>query len=164
MTPPTHQTGSNARVLTFLLRPENKSYTLTTHGNGERWTTLEYLKMIVSQKPEVCVLLDVGAQILNVWDRELGKTWLDLSRLDTAGAIYFDEDDELMVLARNGTVQLPSTSPLVQQLDHVLPICQYLEDGHTRGTDIKSRVPVDPELRLPLVPKELKIVWYNACP
>ena len=104
------------------------------HENGERWTTLEFLKMIVSQKPPVSVLLDVGAQILDVSNHELAKTWLDLSRPDIAGAIYFNESDEVMVLTRNGTMQPLSSSPLVQQLDRCVA---YLDDAHTRGTDIK---------------------------
>ncbi|KAF8546980.1 hypothetical protein OG21DRAFT_1607573 [Imleria badia] len=129
-----HQTGTNARVLAYLLRPENNSYTQTMHESGERWATLEFLKVIVSQKPEVSVLLDVGAQILDVSNRELAKAWLDLSRPDIAGAIYFSEDDELVVLARNGTVQPLSSSPLVQKLNRCVA---YLDDAHTRGTDIK---------------------------
>ena len=104
------------------------------HENGERWATLEFLKMIVSQKPPVSVLLDVGAQILDVSNHELAKTWLDLSRPDIAGAIYFNESDEVMVLTRNGTMQPLSSSPLVQQLDRCVA---YLDDAHTRGTDIK---------------------------
>ena len=129
-----HQTGTNAKVLAYLLRPENNSYTLTTHENGERWTTFEFLKMLVSQKPEVSVLLDVGAQILDASNRKLAETWLHSSRPDIAGAIYFDENDELMILARNGTVQALSSSPLIQQLHRCIA---YLDDAHTRGTDIK---------------------------
>ena len=90
--------------------------------------------MVVSQKPKVRVLLDVGAQILDLSNRQLAKTWLDLSHPDTAGSIYFNEDDDLMVLARNGTVQPLSSSPLAQQLDRCIA---YLDDAHTRGTDIK---------------------------
>ncbi|KAF8122530.1 hypothetical protein EV363DRAFT_1554095 [Boletus edulis] len=109
-----HQTGTNARVLSYLLRPENSSYMVTADENGERWTTLKLLKTVVSQEPQIHVLLDVATE--------------------TTGAIYFSENDELMVLARNGTTQPLSSSPLVEQLHRCVA---YLDDAHTRGTDIK---------------------------
>ncbi|KAF8550398.1 hypothetical protein OG21DRAFT_1514065 [Imleria badia] len=130
-----HQTGSNASVLANLLHPDNDHYIVTAYENGERWTTLELLRMVVAEEPEIRVLLDVGAQILDLSNHALAKTWLDLAPAPhTAGAIYFDENDELVVLTRNGTVQPLLSSPLVQQLDRCIA---YLDDVHTRGTDIK---------------------------
>ena len=130
-----HQTGSNAVVLANLLHPDNDHYMVTAYENGERWTTFELLKIVVAQEPEIRVLLDVGAQILDLSNHALAKTWLDLTPAShTAGAIYFNENDELVVLTRNGTVQPLSSSPLLQQLDRCVA---YLDDVHTRGTDIK---------------------------
>ncbi|KAF8121453.1 hypothetical protein EV363DRAFT_1364433 [Boletus edulis] len=130
-----HQTGTNARVLAYLLQPENSSYMVTTDENGERWTMLKLLKTVVSQKPQIRVLLDVGAQILDFSNLQLAKAWLDcVPATETTGAIYFSENDELMVLARNGTTQPLSSSPLVEQLHRCVA---YLDDAHTRGTDIK---------------------------
>ena len=130
-----HQTGSNAVVLANLLHPDSDHYMVTAYENGERWTTFELLKIVVAQEPEIRVLLDVGAQILDLSNHALAKTWLDLTPAShTAGAIYFNENDELVVLTRNGTVQPLSSSPLLQQLDRCVA---YLDDVHTRGTDIK---------------------------
>ena len=130
-----HQTGTNARVLANILHPDNNHYMVTAHENGERWTTLELLKMIVAQKPDIRVLLDIGAQILDFSNHALAKTWLDLTPAShTAGAIYFNEYDELMALTRHGNVQPLSSSPLLQQLHRCVA---YLDDVHTRGTDIK---------------------------
>ena len=130
-----HQTGTNARVLANLLHPDNDHYMITAHENDERWTTRELLGMVVAQKPEIRVLLDVGAQILDLSNHALAKVWLDLTPAShTAGAIYFNEKDELRVLTRNGTVQPLSSSPLLQQLDRCVA---YLDDVHTRGTDIQ---------------------------
>ena len=110
--------GTNARVLVNLLHPDNNHYMVTAYENGERWISLKLLKIIVTQEPEIHVLLDVGAQILNLSNHALAKTWLDLTPAShTAGAIYFNENDELVVLTRNGTVQPLSSSPLLQQLD-----------------------------------------------
>ncbi|KAF8137291.1 hypothetical protein EV363DRAFT_1394838 [Boletus edulis] len=130
-----HQTGTNARVLAYLLQPENSSYMVTTNEDGERWTTRKLLGMIVAQDPKIRVLLDVGAQILDLNNRQLAKAWLYYTpATEVAGAIYFNEEDELMVLERNGNTRPLSSSPLVQQLHRCVA---YLDDAHTRGTDIK---------------------------
>ena len=104
-----------------------------THENGERRTTKEFLKILVDEKPDIRVLLDVGAQMLELQNDELAQAWLDVSS-DAAAAIYFNEDDELTVLARDGHAQLLLSSPFAQQLDQCVV---YLDDAHTRGTDIK---------------------------
>ena len=129
------QTGTNAKVLAYLLQPENSSYMVTADGNGERWTTFKLLKTVVAQKPQIRVLLDIGAQILDLSNINVARAWLDCTpATEVAGAIYFGKDDKLMVLARNGTTQPLSSSPLAQQLHLCIA---YLDDVHTRGTDIK---------------------------
>ena len=91
--------------------------------------------MVVAQDPEIRVLLDIGAQILDLSNHALAKTWLDVTPAShTTGAIYFNEADELIVLTRNGAVQPLMSSPLLQHLDRCVA---YLDDVHTRGTDIK---------------------------
>ena len=104
-----------------------------THQNGKRRTTEDFLKILVSQKPEIRVLLDVGAQMLEPENRQLAKAWLDMNS-DASAAIYFSEDDELTVVTRDGRTQLLQSSPFGQQLDQCVV---YLDDAHTRGTDIK---------------------------
>ena len=91
--------------------------------------------MVVAQDPGIRVLLDVGAQILDLSNRQVAKAWLDCTpATEIAGAIYFSKDDKLMVLARNGMTQPLSSSPLVEQLHRCVT---YLDDAHTRGTDLK---------------------------
>ncbi|KAF8551326.1 hypothetical protein OG21DRAFT_1541446 [Imleria badia] len=121
---PDHQRGTNAK---------NKHYMCMTHENGERRTTDEFLEILVSQEPKIRVLLDVGAQMLDFRNNKLAKTWLDINA-DADAAIYFNEDDELIVLTRDGRTQLLISSPFAQQLDQCIV---YLDDAHTRGTDIK---------------------------
>ena len=101
--------------------------------SGERRTTCEFLQILVSQEPEIRVLLDVGAQMLDLQNYELAKAWLATSP-NTSAAIYFNEDDELTVLTRDGNTHLLISSPFAQQLDQCVV---YLDDAHTRGTDIK---------------------------
>ena len=130
---PDHQRGTNAKVLSYLLQPENKRYMCMTHKNGERRTTRQFLDILTMQKPEIRVLLDVGAQMLELENCQLAKAWLEISR-DASAAIYFNEDDELTVLTRDGNTQLLKSSSFAQQLDQCVV---YLDDAHTRGTDIK---------------------------
>ncbi|KAN0084607.1 Protein of unknown function (DUF3638) domain containing protein [Tylopilus felleus] len=91
-----HQKGSNARVLAYLLRPENGSY-MVTHKSNARWITHVFLQLVTTQQPEICVLLDVGSQILDLSGRQVAEAWLEIAR-DAPGAIYFSNTDELMIL------------------------------------------------------------------
>ena len=59
--------------------------------------------------------------------------WLGLSS-DSHGAIYFNEDDEPMVLTKDGNCRSLISSPLAQRLERCVV---YLDDAHTRGTDLK---------------------------
>ncbi|KAF8838139.1 hypothetical protein BDN67DRAFT_1024216 [Paxillus ammoniavirescens] len=129
---PDHQLATNAKVLAYLLQPENRHYTCTAKEDGERRTAWEFLKLLVSQKPEIRVLLDVGAQMLELSNVTLATTWLEL-KPDAQAAIYFD-DEELTVCTRDGTTQPLLSSPFAQQLGKCVV---YLDDAHTRGTDIK---------------------------
>ena len=106
--------------------------------------------MVAAQQPEIRVLLDVGAQILDFSNRQVAKEWLDITRI-AAGAIYFNENDELTVLTRNGITQSLSSSPLSQQLDRCVV---YLDHVHTRGTDIK--LPIGSRAAVTLGPKVTK--------
>ena len=144
-----HQQGTNAKVLAYLLQPENDFY-IVTHENGKRQTTLEFLRSVTTQLPEIRVLVDVGAQILDFSNRQVAKEWLDIVRV-ASGAIYFNENDELTVLTRNGITQLLSSSPLSQQLDRCVV---YLDHAHTRGTDIK--LPIRTRAAVTLGPKVTK--------
>ena len=95
------QKGTNAKILAYLLQPENDSYMVIQ--TGERWCTLEFLRMVAMQQPEIHVLLDVGAQILDSSNHQVARTWLDIVH-DAVGAIYLNKNDELMVLTRNGII------------------------------------------------------------
>ena len=145
-----HQKGTNARVLAYILRPENGSY-MVTHKNDERWDTHAFLRLLAIQQPEIHVLLDVGSQILDLSNHAVAAAWLSIARDSIAGALYFNEHDELMVLPRDGKTLLMLSSPLSQQLDRCLV---YLDHAHTRGTDIK--LPTGSRAAVTLGPKVTK--------
>jgi hypothetical protein len=104
----------------------------------------------VKQEPEIRVLLDVGAQMLELQNEELVKYWLEL-RPDIDAAVYFNDRDELVILPQHGTPASFFSSPFAQQLDKCVV---YLDDGHTRGTDLK--LPRETRAAVTLGPKVTK--------
>jgi len=127
--------GTNALVLQYLLRPENDHYECTEGKNGERESATSFLQRLVKQDPEIRVLLDVGAQVLELRNEELAKHWLRVSlRPDISAAIFFDDSDHLTVVTRDGTKEPFISSPFNKQLEKCVV---YLDDTHTRGTDLK---------------------------
>lgn len=125
-----HQRGTNARVLSHLLQQENDHYDDSlVAGGGAR----ELLDVIAKQSPEIRVLLDVGAQVLDLQNDEVAKMWLDINQ-EAQAAIYFNKYDELVVCTRDHVIELFSASSFAQQIDQCV---LYLDDEHTRGTDVK---------------------------
>lgn len=130
------QLNTNARVLSFLLRKEN-SYMYTAGPNDERLGVEQLLRILADNpgKREIKVLLDVGAQVLELRNHEVAKRWLELVPDYTAlAAVYFNENDELTVLTKDGNTEPLMVSAYADRLDNCLV---YLDEAHTRGTDLK---------------------------
>jgi hypothetical protein len=125
--------GTNALVLQHLLRPENDHYECTEADSGEREDATSFLKRLVKKDPEIRVLLDVGAQILELQNEELARYWLSL-RPDVSAAIFFNDLDHLTVVTPDGTIEPFISSPFNRQLERCVI---YIDDAHTRGTDLK---------------------------
>ena len=123
---------TNARVLHHLLLPQNDHYECTKGGNGEQEPTTAFLERLVRQDPEIQVLLDVGAQMLELRNEELARHWLSL-RPDLLAAVFFNDSDHLTVITPDGTTEPFMSSPFNRQLERCLV---YLDDAHTRGTDL----------------------------
>ncbi|KAK7027537.1 hypothetical protein VNI00_015171 [Paramarasmius palmivorus] len=156
---PLGQSGTNAKVLTYLLQRENNHYRRAALPNGGRLPVrqfLEYLTQETSDNP-VQVLLDVGAQMLDLRNDELARHWLTL-RADMAAAIYFNGKDEMTVITQDGVEEPLMTSPFKGQLDRCLV---YLDDAHTRGTDLK--LPTNSRAAVTLGPKVTKDRLIQGC-
>ncbi|KAF8597353.1 hypothetical protein BDV93DRAFT_596776 [Ceratobasidium sp. AG-I] len=130
---PLGQSSTNALVLTCLLQLENNYYLCSRRDDGTACSAPELLKLLVNQTPEIRVLLDVGAQMLELQNVELARSWLEL-RPDVSAAVFFSDADDLMVLPQNGSPIPLLSSPFAQHLEKCVV---YLDDGHTRGTDLK---------------------------
>ena len=130
---PVCQLSTNALVLQYLLQSENNHYECTEGINGERESAKGFLRRLVRHEPEIRVLLDVGAQMLELQNEDLVRHWLSL-KSHISAAIFFNESDHLTVLSRDGSIEPFISSPFNRQLDKCIV---YLDDAHTRGTDLK---------------------------
>lgn len=147
---PVEQSSTNAKVLCYILQPENDHYLCVRSQNGGRPSSKTFLEELVRQNPEIRILLDVGAQMLELKNVELVQYWLAL-KPDVAAAIFFGENDEPVVLTRDNIIEPFMSSPFNQQLEACLV---YLDDAHTRGTDLK--LPRESRAAVTLGPKVTK--------
>jgi hypothetical protein len=146
------QLGTNAMVLEYLLQDENRGYQSMCNSNGMVLSTAEFLQVINEQTPTIRVLLDVGAQMLDMKNKELVEHWLELARPQgVSAAVYFNDLDELTVLSDDGVVESFQSSPHRHSMDKVIV---YLDDAHTRGTDLK--LPLGTRAAVTLGPKVTK--------
>lgn len=124
---------TNAMVMSYLLRAENRTYVCAEDTNSQRLSVSSLLDLIVSQAPATNVLIDVGAQVLDMANKEVAQEWLKTD-LTAAAALYFDEADEAVVISRDGRTELLSSSRYQDNLDDCVI---YMDEVHTRGTDVK---------------------------
>ncbi|KAF9260099.1 hypothetical protein L218DRAFT_1003041 [Marasmius fiardii PR-910] len=151
--------GTNAQMLSVLLAPENDHYmSLSTPVLSGK----EIINAIVdgdgtAKQPDIRVLLDVGAQILGMSNVEVARYWLT-KRPDLEAAIFFNEHGDLQVIMHDGTTELLGLSPFNGNFDQCLV---YLDDAHTRGTDLK--LPTDWKACVTLGPKVTKDRLAQGC-
>eukprot|EP01084_Bolivina_argentea_P234360 394563_1 len=77
------------------------------------------------------VVLDCGA-IIEQSNIEFIREWLVI-RTDKKAGIYFDDENRIKILLRNGKNQLYETSQFKNNLNDCIT---FLDDFHTRGTDM----------------------------
>jgi hypothetical protein len=124
--PLVQQRHTDAAVLNRLLRPENEVHNL---NDAE-----DLLRRFASVKPPIRVILDVGAQIIELDNLEIARTWLNLvSPTDASAAIFFDDNDEICVVTRDGTIEPFLGSTYATNTSACLV---FLDQVHTRGTDL----------------------------
>ncbi|KAK1992439.1 hypothetical protein LX36DRAFT_704109 [Colletotrichum falcatum] len=114
------QKHTNALVMENLLQDENSAL----------------LEVVTRLKPPVRVILDVGAQVIELDNLGFANRWLEMLKDDqnTQAVIFCDEDDQICVVDRRGRVETFQTSPFAGQTDVCLV---FLDEAHTRGTDLK---------------------------
>jgi hypothetical protein len=124
---------TNAEVLTYLLQDRNRRYIVAADGNGVRLSEDMLLRNVANQG--VRVFIDAGACILEMDNRSLVKMWLDLDTKAQAAVYFGSNDNRAWVQYRGGKEPVPLlATPFADNLEHCLV---YLDEAHTRGTDLK---------------------------
>lgn len=139
---------TSAMVLNTLLRDENREYVCASDENGQRRSVGQLLQLLVLKQPAIRVLLDVGAQVLEIDNQNVVKEWLHLAS-DAKAGVFFDASDELMVLDREEKLERLIASSFRERLGECVV---YLDEAHTRGTDLpfplnyRAAVTLGPEI------------------
>ncbi|KAB5542462.1 hypothetical protein GE09DRAFT_1244749 [Coniochaeta sp. 2T2.1] len=130
------QPHTNATVLTTLFQEENKVLELGDRGGSRLSTVTEgMISTLVESEQAMQVILDIGAQIISSSNFQMAEKLLRLASLSYFDAvIFFNDQNELSVLTRNGIVNSFLTSPFATHTDRCLV---FLDQAHTRGTDLK---------------------------
>lgn len=125
------QLGTNGKMLHILSREKNTSY-----ATFDCATTKDFLDLVCShtKKDALCyALIDAGAIICGMNNYQ-AASYLSV-RLDKRfkGIVYFDDDSgNIMVLLRENSQIFPIAACHLSKLE----IFVYLDDVHTRGTDL----------------------------
>ncbi|KAI8631861.1 hypothetical protein F5Y19DRAFT_492813 [Xylariaceae sp. FL1651] len=130
------QKHTNALVLDYLLHSENSVRLMPRQWDVEITNAEILINMVKDMDPDVRVILDVGAQILELDNLGVARKWLSCipDNERTEAVVFFDNKDELTVLDRRGHIEALQVSPYASQLDRCLV---FLDEAHTRGTDLK---------------------------
>ncbi|RKL21540.1 hypothetical protein BFJ72_g14826 [Fusarium proliferatum] len=126
---------TNAEVLSYLLEPRSQRCYQAIDRNGRHLTERGLLELL--RREQIRVLIDAGAHVLEMSNDQLAAAWLDIYN-DAQGAVYFDSNSRIMVHARFQKVPVPLlASPFAENLEQCVV---YIDEAHTRGTDLKLPV------------------------
>ncbi|MCJ1462481.1 hypothetical protein MMC07_001083 [Pseudocyphellaria aurata] len=148
---------TSAMVLNTLLREENREYVCASGEKGQRRSVVQLLQLLVLKQPAVRVLLDVGAQVLEIDNQDVVEEWLQLAS-DVKAGIFFDTRDELMVVDRDSKLERLIASSFRERLGECVV---YLDEAHTRGTDLP--LPINYRAAVTLGPELTKDRFVQAC-
>jgi Protein of unknown function (DUF3638)/Protein of unknown function (DUF3645) len=131
------QNHTNALVLEYILRPENAVTLLPARDNNSSRSDAELLLgRVVHLDPPIQVILDVGAQILEMTNLEVAQAWLKMTPGDGCiqAVVFVNSHDVICVVDRNGVIEPLQVSPFAQQLEACFV---FLDEAHTRGIDLR---------------------------
>ncbi|GIQ82620.1 protein of unknown function DUF3645 [Kipferlia bialata] len=117
---------TNGTVMRHILHEDNEHYELIPES------PLDMLSLV--HKTGCRCLIDCGAQMIALSNRRVAQTWLRLTGSDVEAAVYFSDGNRLMVLNKQGITAPFEASPYCTQLHRCVV---YLDDHHSRGTDLK---------------------------
>lgn len=119
---------TNEKLLITLLKPENqKYYALPANVSADY-----ILKKLVYDV--IPALFDAGALMLELSNEQMAREWLKIANSTFDAAIFFDSNDILQTIDRNGVIVELNSSVYRDNLSRCLV---YVDDAHIRGTDLK---------------------------
>ena len=122
---------TNAEVLSYLLQPRNRNVQAVTQTDGQPLSETALLRKLAAM--HICVLIDAGAYIQEMSNYDLAKAWLDVYP-DAQAAVFFSKDNRASIVYRNGKLVPLVASPFAANMEKCVV---YLDQAHTRGTDLK---------------------------
>lgn len=123
---------TNAEVLGYLLQKRNQTCYQAVVGQSKQLTERELLKLLCDK--EMRVLIDAGAYVLEMENHEVAEAWLEIDH-QAQGAVYFGRNGQILVRARFQKKAVPLlSSPFADNLEECVV---YIDEAHTRGTDLK---------------------------
>ncbi|KAK2757274.1 hypothetical protein FQN54_004788 [Arachnomyces sp. PD_36] len=122
---------TNAEVLSYLLQKRNRRYQIAADSKRKRLSELGLLSLLKADG--IRILIDAGAFVLEMDNKTLARVWLQQDS-DAVAAVYFGSDNKAMVLYQTGISVPLLATPFADNLDKCLV---YLDEAHTRGTDLK---------------------------
>jgi hypothetical protein len=156
------QLHTNAAVLTSLMNDRNVFEPVSAlPSDGGALGAEMLLRTICGITPPIRVLIDVGAQVLEWQNLDVAREWLALlSPEEVEAAVFFDAENEILVLDRHGRTESFNTSPFFQQLDKCVI---YLDEIHTRGTDFRFPRTFRAAVTLDAGPKDRLVQGKYTC-
>ncbi|WQF89185.1 Putative P-loop containing nucleoside triphosphate hydrolase [Colletotrichum destructivum] len=122
---------TNAEVLTYLLHERSRECHKIVGFRGARASESDLLHEL--KRRDIKILIDAGAQILEMDNEALVRQWLIVDHSAPA-AVFFDKGNKPIVIQRMGRKTPLLASPFADDLSKCLV---YLDEAHTRGTDLK---------------------------
>ncbi|KAJ5527297.1 hypothetical protein N7513_011456 [Penicillium frequentans] len=130
------QNHTNALVLEYLLQKENSVAYIPQHIQPCKSDAETILDLVLSLDRPVQVILDVGAQILELSNHDVAVHWLRMlpEQGSIQAVVFVNQNDEICVLDRSGRVELLQISPFARRMEACFV---FLDEAHTRGIDLK---------------------------
>ncbi|KAL2845028.1 hypothetical protein BJY01DRAFT_247849 [Aspergillus pseudoustus] len=130
------QNHTNALVLKHLLQPENSVAFIPCQQEPLQTDAKHLLDLVMNLSPPAQVILDVGAQILELGNSEVAAHWLGMlpKQGPIQAVVFVNDEDRICVIDRKGRVEPLQVSPFARQLQACFV---FLDEAHTRGIDLK---------------------------